>query len=92
MSEKIALERRHGATNYDPLPVVFARGEGCWLWDENGAALRAAKAVVRAMYKDALAESDDGRRAALARWALMSENAQRLRAAVTLAPSCVVML
>ena len=35
MSEKIALERRHGATNYDPLPVVFTRGEGCWLWDEH---------------------------------------------------------
>jgi ornithine--oxo-acid transaminase len=36
MSENIALERRHGATNYDPLPVVLARGEGPWLWDEHG--------------------------------------------------------
>jgi ornithine--oxo-acid transaminase len=36
MSDRIALERRHGATNYDPLPVVFTRGEGAWLWDEQG--------------------------------------------------------
>lgn len=35
MSDKIALERRHGATNYDPLPVVLTRGEGVWLWDEQ---------------------------------------------------------
>jgi ornithine--oxo-acid transaminase len=35
MSGKIALERRHGATNYDPLPVVLTRGEGPWLWDEQ---------------------------------------------------------
>ncbi len=35
MSEKIALERRHGATNYDPLPIVLTRGEGVWLWDEQ---------------------------------------------------------
>ena len=35
MSEKIALERRHGATNYDPLPIVLTRGEGPWLWDEQ---------------------------------------------------------
>jgi ornithine--oxo-acid transaminase len=36
MSEKIALERRFGARNYDPLPIVLARGEGAWLWDEDG--------------------------------------------------------
>ena len=36
MSGRIALERRHGATNYDPLPIVLARGEGAWLWDEDG--------------------------------------------------------
>ena len=36
MSAKIALERRYGARNYDPLPVVLARGEGAWLWDEDG--------------------------------------------------------
>jgi ornithine--oxo-acid transaminase len=36
MSDKIALERRYGATNYAPLPVVLARGEGVWLYDEEG--------------------------------------------------------
>jgi ornithine--oxo-acid transaminase len=36
MSDRIALERRYGATNYEPLPVVLARGEGVWLWDEDG--------------------------------------------------------
>jgi ornithine--oxo-acid transaminase len=29
----IARELRFGARNYDPLPVVLARGEGVWLWD-----------------------------------------------------------
>ena len=36
MSDKIALERRYGATNYAPLPVVLTRGEGVWLWDDQG--------------------------------------------------------
>jgi ornithine--oxo-acid transaminase len=36
MSDKIALERRYGAGNYDPLPVVLSRGEGVWLYDEDG--------------------------------------------------------
>ncbi len=36
MSEMIALERRYGARNYDPLPIVLARGEGAWLWDDHG--------------------------------------------------------
>lgn len=29
-------ERHFGATNYAPLPVVFHRGEGVWLWDVEG--------------------------------------------------------
>jgi len=29
-------ERTYGARNYDPLPVVLARGEGVWLWDDEG--------------------------------------------------------
>ncbi len=29
-------EHAHGAHNYDPLPVVFTRGEGVWLWDVEG--------------------------------------------------------
>ena len=36
MSDMIALEARYGATNYAPLPVVLARGEGVWLWDDQG--------------------------------------------------------
>ena len=36
MSDKLALERRFGATNYDPLPIVLARGEGVWLYDDEG--------------------------------------------------------
>jgi ornithine--oxo-acid transaminase len=30
------LERRYGARNYEPLPVVLARGEGAYLWDTEG--------------------------------------------------------
>jgi ornithine--oxo-acid transaminase len=36
MSDMIALEKRYGATNYEPLPVVLSRGEGVWLWDDQG--------------------------------------------------------
>jgi ornithine--oxo-acid transaminase len=32
----IALERRHSAANYEPLPVVLVRGEGAHVWDEAG--------------------------------------------------------
>ena len=35
MSDKIALERRYGAMNYAPLPIVLSRGEGVWLWDDQ---------------------------------------------------------
>jgi ornithine--oxo-acid transaminase len=35
-NDKITLERRFGARNYDPLPVVLSRGEGVWLFDEEG--------------------------------------------------------
>ena len=30
------LEWRYGAHNYDPLPVTLVRGEGVYLWDEQG--------------------------------------------------------
>jgi ornithine--oxo-acid transaminase len=36
MSDRIALERRFGARNYDPLPVVLSRGDGVWLYDVDG--------------------------------------------------------
>jgi ornithine--oxo-acid transaminase len=36
MQGMIDLERRYGARNYEPLPVVLSRGEGVWLWDVEG--------------------------------------------------------
>src|SRR4249920_3428339 len=36
MGDKIALEARFGASNYAPLPIVLSRGEGPWLWDDEG--------------------------------------------------------
>ncbi|MCC6753858.1 MAG: ornithine--oxo-acid transaminase [Saprospiraceae bacterium] len=30
------LEDRFGAHNYHPIPVVLARGQGCYLWDVEG--------------------------------------------------------
>jgi ornithine--oxo-acid transaminase len=34
--EAIALENKHGAHNYHPLPVVLNRGEGVHVWDVEG--------------------------------------------------------
>ncbi len=34
--EAIALEDKHGAHNYHPLPVVLDRGEGVFVWDVEG--------------------------------------------------------
>ncbi len=34
--ELIAEADRFGAANYHPLPVVLARGEGCFVWDVDG--------------------------------------------------------
>ena len=34
--EIIALEVKHGAHNYHPLPVVLAKGEGVFVWDVDG--------------------------------------------------------
>ena len=36
MSSAIELEDRYCAHNYHPLPVVLTRGEGVFVWDENG--------------------------------------------------------
>lgn len=32
----IALEHKHGAHNYHPLPVVLTKGEGVYVWDVEG--------------------------------------------------------
>ena len=34
--DAVEAERRHGAHNYDPLPVVLSRGEGVWVHDVEG--------------------------------------------------------
>ncbi|MDP5230123.1 MAG: ornithine--oxo-acid transaminase [Cellulophaga sp.] len=34
--DAIALEEKHGAHNYHPLPVVLSRGEGVYVWDAEG--------------------------------------------------------
>jgi ornithine--oxo-acid transaminase len=34
--EAIALENKHGAHNYHPLPVVLNKGEGVYVWDVEG--------------------------------------------------------
>lgn len=36
MHPAIALERRYCALNYQPLPIVLTRGEGCYVWDDQG--------------------------------------------------------
>ena len=36
MSNTIALEGQFAAHNYHPLPVVLTRGEGVYLWDDEG--------------------------------------------------------
>ena len=35
-TDPIDLEARHGAHNYHPLPVVLTRGEGVYLFDDQG--------------------------------------------------------
>ena len=35
-AEAIALEEKHGAHNYHPLPVVLSKGEGVYVWDVEG--------------------------------------------------------
>ena len=32
----LALEKKYGAHDYHPLPVVLAKGEGVYLWDVEG--------------------------------------------------------
>ena len=36
MSASMSLEAQYCAHNYHPLPVVLTRGEGVFVWDENG--------------------------------------------------------
>ena len=34
--QPMVAERHYGAHNYEPLPVVLARGEGAYLFDVEG--------------------------------------------------------
>ena len=36
MPSGLDLENQYCAQNYHPLPVVLCRGEGAYVWDENG--------------------------------------------------------
>ena len=36
MGQLSSLESRYGAANYKPLPVTLVRGEGVYVWDEDG--------------------------------------------------------
>src|SRR6478736_4301408 len=36
MHPLIELEKYYGADNYEPLPVVLVRGEGVYVWDNQG--------------------------------------------------------
>lgn len=36
MNKTIELESRYGAHNYSPLPVVLVKGDGVYVWDEQG--------------------------------------------------------
>lgn len=35
-SHAAQLEQQYGAHNYHPLPVTLVKGEGVWLWDDQG--------------------------------------------------------
>jgi|UniRef100_A0A7S4CAT0 ornithine--oxo-acid transaminase len=35
-AECMAMEDKHGAHNYHPIPVVLAKGKGCKVWDVDG--------------------------------------------------------
>ena len=34
--QHLEVAERYSAHNYEPLPVVLDRGEGCWVWDVDG--------------------------------------------------------
>lgn len=58
-----------------------------WCFDEDGAVMRRAKDTVRSIYAETANETNDTRRAALAKHAVASESAGRLAAMVELAKS-----
>jgi len=79
----------HGADlRYSPALGWLAWTGGVWARDEGGAeVMRRAKDVAGAIYGEAAREKDPERKKALVKWAMASESAQRLHAAVDLARS-----
>jgi len=67
-----------------PLQRWFVWDGTSWKEDQTGEVVARAKATVRAMYAEAASEGDDRRRQELARHALKSEAAQKIRAMVEL--------
>jgi putative DNA primase/helicase len=61
--------------------------EGRWHRDDDGAAMRAAKATIEEMFAEAAQIDDEARQRALRVFALKSQNAQRLAAMIKLAES-----
>jgi putative DNA primase/helicase len=61
--------------------------DGHWRRDEDGAAMRMAKATVEQMHTEAMQTSDENARTSLRAFAIRSQSAQRLAAMVKLAES-----
>lgn len=78
---------RHGGnTRYVPTVKKWLTWDGArWLFDEDGEVARLAKDTALSIYVEAAEESNDQRRAALAKWAAQSESERRLRSIVELA-------
>jgi putative DNA primase/helicase len=58
-----------------------------WRLDDTAAIDRAAKEVARAIYEEAAKQADEDDRKSLAKWAMATEDARRIRALVTMARS-----
>ena len=84
-------ERLVGRHGHD-LKHVYGLGWFVWAgthWerDETGAVERRAKDTVRSIHEEAARVADDDERKELAKWAMASESASRLRAMISLAKS-----
>lgn len=71
---------------YCPQTEQWMRWDGTrWRWDDDGAAQRAMKAVVRSIYTEAKKHPDEEERVKLGKWAVKSESAGLREAALRLA-------
>lgn len=78
---------RHGANaRYIPEFKKWITWDGArWLFDEDGEVVRLTKETALSIYTEALAETDDARRATLGKWATNTEGERRLKAIIELA-------